>query len=199
MADKWRRDYRDATSLHSSGVRRQARASRFCGREWNENRIKQPTGGDPLTARFMRQDLFTFMPTHKLFIVGNNQPNLTKVDDAARRRFQMIPSEDRLARQTDCAKTSRRVSCHSALDDRRSWALRALMLAASCRSGGTIDENQEALRGWRNNPSDGWWLRDECLNASWFRNLADAKLAKRLMSGAKITRFSQSRFSMRMR
>ena len=94
LADKWRRDYRDATSLHSSGVRRQARASRFCGREWNENRIKQPTGGDPLTARFMRQDLFTFMPTHKLFIFGNNQPNLTKVDDAARRRFQMIPSED---------------------------------------------------------------------------------------------------------
>jgi phage/plasmid-associated DNA primase len=63
-------------------------------REWNENRIKQPTSGDPLTARFMRQDLFTFVPTHKLFIVGNNQPNLTKVDDAARRRFQMIPSED---------------------------------------------------------------------------------------------------------
>lgn len=66
-------------------------ASRFCGRESNENRIKQLTGGDPLTARFMRQDLFTFMTTHKLFIVGNNQPKLIKVDDAARRRFQMIP------------------------------------------------------------------------------------------------------------
>ena len=61
-------------------------------------------GGDPLTARFMRQDLFTFMPTHKLFIVGNNQPNLTEVDDAARRRFQMIPSEDRPARQTAARK-----------------------------------------------------------------------------------------------
>jgi hypothetical protein len=73
------------------------------------------------------------------------------------------------------------------------------MLAASCRSGGIIGENQEALRDWRNNPSDGWRLRDECLNASWFRNLADAKLAKRLLSGTKITRFSQSRFSMRMR
>lgn len=62
-------------------------ASRFCGRESNENRIKQLTGGDPLTARFMRQDLFTFMPTHKLFIVGNNQPKLIKVDDVARQNF----------------------------------------------------------------------------------------------------------------
>jgi putative DNA primase/helicase len=60
-------------------------------RAWAEARIKQLTGGDPVTARFMRQDFFTFTPTFKLTIVGNHQPMLRNVDDAARRRFNIVP------------------------------------------------------------------------------------------------------------
>ena len=60
-------------------------------RSWAEARIKALTGGDPVTARFMRQDFFTFVPTFKLTIVGNHQPMLRNVDDAARRRFNIIP------------------------------------------------------------------------------------------------------------
>ncbi len=44
------------------------------GRAWAESRIKQMTGGDPVTARFMRQDFFTFQPAFKLIIVGNHKP-----------------------------------------------------------------------------------------------------------------------------
>ena len=32
------------------------------GQTWAEARIKAITGGDPITARFMRQDNFTFVP-----------------------------------------------------------------------------------------------------------------------------------------
>src|SRR5262249_46246267 len=32
------------------------------GRRWAESRIKQLTGGDPVEARFMRQDFFTYTP-----------------------------------------------------------------------------------------------------------------------------------------
>ena len=61
------------------------------GRAWSEVRIKTLTGGDPITARFMRQDFFTFEPTFKLVIAGNHKPNLRSVDTAMRRRFNIIP------------------------------------------------------------------------------------------------------------
>ena len=61
------------------------------GRAWAEARIKHLTGGDPITARFMRQDNFTFLLTFKLMIVGNHKPTLHNVDEAARRRFNIVP------------------------------------------------------------------------------------------------------------
>ncbi|MEO3476016.1 phage/plasmid primase, P4 family [Roseomonas sp. CAU 1739] len=61
------------------------------GRAWAEARIKAMTGGDPVTARFMRQDFFTYMPAFKLTISGNHKPALRSVDDAAWRRFNVVP------------------------------------------------------------------------------------------------------------
>ena len=61
------------------------------GRSWAESRIKQLIGGDPISARFMRQNFFTYRPQFKLLIVGNHKPVLRNVDEAARRRFNIIP------------------------------------------------------------------------------------------------------------
>lgn len=61
------------------------------GRRWAESRIKELTGGSPITARFMRQDEFTFQPQFKLVIVGNHKPGLRNVDEAMRRRLHLIP------------------------------------------------------------------------------------------------------------
>lgn len=63
------------------------------GRAWAESRIKQMTGGDRISARFMRQDFFEFVPQFKLTIIGNHKPVLKNVDDAARRRFLIVPFE----------------------------------------------------------------------------------------------------------
>ena len=61
------------------------------GRAWAEVRIKQLTGGDTIAARFMRQDFFEYRPQFKLTIAGNHKPLLRNVDEAARRRFNMVP------------------------------------------------------------------------------------------------------------
>ena len=61
------------------------------GRRWDESRIKVLTGGDPITARFMRGDFFTYAPTFKIVIAGNHKPQLRSVDQAMRRRLHLIP------------------------------------------------------------------------------------------------------------
>lgn len=61
------------------------------GRRWAEGKLKTMTGSDPLRARFMRQDEFTFIPQFKLILAGNNKPALRSLDDAMRRRMNLIP------------------------------------------------------------------------------------------------------------
>jgi putative DNA primase/helicase len=61
------------------------------GRIWDETKIKALTGGDKITARFMRGDFFDFTPSFKLFIVGNHKPRLSTVDEAIRRRMLIVP------------------------------------------------------------------------------------------------------------
>jgi putative DNA primase/helicase len=73
------------------GARLVAASETEQGRTWAESRIKQLTGGDPISARFMRRDFFTFTPNFKLTIIGNHQPMLQTVDDAVRRRFNIVP------------------------------------------------------------------------------------------------------------
>jgi putative DNA primase/helicase len=60
------------------------------GRRWAEARIKQLTGGDTVSARFMRQDFFEYRPSYKLVITGNHKPSLRSVDEAIRRRLHLI-------------------------------------------------------------------------------------------------------------
>jgi P4 family phage/plasmid primase-like protien len=61
------------------------------GRAWAISKIKMMTGGDPITARFMRQDFFTYIPQFKIIILSNHKPSLHSVDVAIRSRFHLIP------------------------------------------------------------------------------------------------------------
>jgi P4 family phage/plasmid primase-like protien len=73
------------------GVRLVVAQETEIGRNWAEAKIKSIAGGDKVTARFMRQDFFTYIPQFKLVIVGNHKPALRSVDEAIRRRLHLIP------------------------------------------------------------------------------------------------------------
>ncbi len=56
-----------------------------------EDFIKQATGGDKLTARFMREDFFAFDPTHKLQLLTNHKPSVRGQDQGIWRRVLLVP------------------------------------------------------------------------------------------------------------
>ncbi|MEV6175412.1 phage/plasmid primase, P4 family [Streptomyces sp. NPDC051954] len=60
---------------------------------FNEARVKLLTGGDKITARRMRQDFFSFHPTHKLWLLGNHKPEVGTGGYAFWRRMRLIPFE----------------------------------------------------------------------------------------------------------
>ena len=89
----------DLAGLH--GARLVAGSELPAGKAWNESVIKDLTGGDIITARFMRQDFFDYMPQFTLFIAGNHRPSFSGIDESIRRRVclvpftQTIPAEER--------------------------------------------------------------------------------------------------------
>jgi P4 family phage/plasmid primase-like protien len=58
---------------------------------FDEAKVKQLTGGDTLTARFMQQDHFTFTPTHQLWLMGNHKPAVRSGGRSFWRRLRLIP------------------------------------------------------------------------------------------------------------
>lgn len=57
----------------------------------DEGKVKALTGGDRITARFMRKDEFTWSPSHKLWIATNHLPVIKGTDKGMWRRVVVIP------------------------------------------------------------------------------------------------------------
>ena len=65
-------------------------------RQIDEAKIKALTGGDPLVARFMRQDFFQFLPECKLLLVANDFPRVRLNSDAFWRRVRVLPVDRKI-------------------------------------------------------------------------------------------------------
>lgn len=84
-------------SKHETEIARLAGARMVLCSEVNEDdhfdeaKVKQLTGGDTLTARFMQQDHFTFAPTHQLWLMGNHKPAVRSGGRSFWRRLRLVP------------------------------------------------------------------------------------------------------------
>ena len=60
------------------------------GERLNAKRVKGLTGGSRIVARGMRQDFFSFPPTHKLVLATNHLPRVPVNDHATWRRLRVV-------------------------------------------------------------------------------------------------------------
>lgn len=73
------------------GVRFAACIETASGRRLDEARMKMLTGGDQVTARRMREDFWSFRPTHKLALGTNHKPVVATTDHGTWRRQKLVP------------------------------------------------------------------------------------------------------------
>jgi putative DNA primase/helicase len=76
-----------------AGVRMVTAIEANFNRHLDEAKLKSMTGGEPITARFMRQNFFEFLPVFKLWLVANDMPRVRGTDTAFWRRVRVIPFE----------------------------------------------------------------------------------------------------------
>lgn len=65
------------------------------GRKLSEAWVKEATGGDPITARRMYQDFWTFAPTHTIWLATNHKPRVRGADTGIWRRLKLIPFNEK--------------------------------------------------------------------------------------------------------
>jgi putative DNA primase/helicase len=61
------------------------------GKRLAEGMVKQLTGGDVVTARFMRAEFFEFKPVGKIWLATNHLPKVHGTDEAIWRRIRLVP------------------------------------------------------------------------------------------------------------
>jgi putative DNA primase/helicase len=66
------------------------------GKKIAEPLIKQITGNDRITARFLYGEYFNFQPTFKVFMATNHKPSIKGADHGIWRRIKLIPFTTRI-------------------------------------------------------------------------------------------------------
>jgi putative DNA primase/helicase len=66
------------------------------GKKIAEPLIKQITGNDKITARFLYGEYFNFKPTFKVFMATNHKPSIRGADHGIWRRIKLIPFTNRI-------------------------------------------------------------------------------------------------------
>ena len=61
------------------------------GRKLDETLVKQLTGGENVTSRFLYKEVFEYRPAFKLFLSTNHKPEIRGVDEGIWRRIHLIP------------------------------------------------------------------------------------------------------------
>ena len=63
------------------------------GKRLSEDTVKNLTGSDTITTRFLFREYFEFEPTHKIFLATNHKPTIVGVDNGIWRRLRVLPFE----------------------------------------------------------------------------------------------------------
>jgi putative DNA primase/helicase len=95
------------------------------GRRLAESLVKDLTGQDTISARFMRADWFDFKPTHKLWLSTNHRPEIRGTDNAIWRRIRLVPWAITIPKAEQDRRLSKKL--HDELPGVLAWIVRGCL------------------------------------------------------------------------
>ena len=166
------------------------------GRRWAESKVKNLTGGDKISARFMRQDFFEFFPQFKLFVAGNHKPAIRNIDEAMKRRLHLIPFTITVPPE----KRDQHLQ-HKLLAERDGILAWALQGCLDWQRNGRLDPPQQVVDAteeyFEGEDALGRWLDERCVRVASAKSLTAELFTdwKQWADGAGEYVGSQRRFS----
>lgn len=119
------------------GARIVFRTELNAGARLAEATVKQVTGGDTISARFLYQEFFEFRPAFKLFMASNYKPHVS-TDDGIWRRIRLVPFAVTIPADERDARLPERLLAESS--GILNWALKgtAMWLASGLGSAAAV-------------------------------------------------------------
>jgi putative DNA primase/helicase len=116
-------------------------------KQFDEVIVKQVTGGDLITARFLYQESFEYRPEYKIFLAANHTPAIIGEDHAIWRRIHLLPFEVRIPEKKQDKGLIKKLKTE--LPGILNWALEGCL---DWKSNGLIipSEVKEATSSYRN-------------------------------------------------
>ncbi|KAA0242502.1 MAG: DNA primase [Candidatus Brocadia sp. AMX2] len=110
--------------------------------------VKQLTGGDTITARFLYGEFFDFKPEFKLWLACNHKPNIKGTDHAIWRRIKLIPFNVKIPKEKRILKSKVMEMFTKEFPGILAWAVQGSL---EWRRGGlqTPEEVQNATNHYR--------------------------------------------------
>jgi len=138
------------------------------GQRLSESLIKQLTGGDRISARFLHAEFFEFKPQFKLWMSGNSRPIIRGGDHGIWRRMKEIPFTVQIPPEEQDRKLSEKL--RGELPGIFNWALDGCL--AWQKEGRLIppDEVMAATENYRSEMDIlGQFIEDRCLTGPGFQ------------------------------
>ncbi|MDT7042926.1 phage/plasmid primase, P4 family [Candidatus Nitronereus thalassa] len=131
------------------------------GKKLDEALVKQVTGGDKITARFLHQEFFEFTPTLKLFLATNHKPNIKGTDHAIWRRIRLIPFVETIPEEEQDKELKQKLSEED--QGILNWAIQGCLKWQS-HGLGMPDDVKNATQSYRDEMDTlGGFLADCCI------------------------------------
>ena len=104
------------------------------GKRMCESVVKQLTGGDTVSARFLYSESFEFVPQFKLWLGTNHKPKIVGADDGIWRRIRLIPFTVQIPKERQDRDLAKKLKAEAA--GILNWALEGLRQWREDGSGG---------------------------------------------------------------